>query len=56
MPWMYPLTIVSLTIGASLSPLLTFGSLFQMKEWRIDRLREHLKIEGWSSLLLRKVN
>ena len=32
---------------AGLSPLLTFTRLFQVKEWRWDRLREHLRREGW---------
>ena len=31
---------------AALSPLLTFSRLFQVKEWRWDRLREHLRREG----------
>ena len=31
---------------ATLSPVLTFARLFQMKEWRWDRLRVHLKREG----------
>ncbi len=31
----------------SLSPLFTFARLFQMKEWRIDRLLEHLRREGF---------
>ena len=31
---------------AGLSPLLTFTRLFQLKEWRRDRLREHLRREG----------
>ncbi|MDD4628376.1 MAG: hypothetical protein PHE68_03210, partial [Candidatus Peribacteraceae bacterium] len=35
-----------LTLTASLSPLLTFARLWQVKEWRIDRLREHLRSEG----------
>jgi len=35
-----------LTLTASLSPLLTFAHLWQVKEWRIDRLREHLRSEG----------
>jgi len=38
---------VGLTVLASLSPLLTFASLWQRKEWRIDRLREHFRHEGW---------
>jgi len=39
---------------ASLSPLLTFAALFQQKEWRLDRLREHLRSEGWLTQLAGK--
>lgn len=35
-----------LTLGASLSPLLTSAHLWQIKEWRWDRLREHFLEEG----------
>jgi len=35
-----------LTIIGCLSPLLTFLALFQQKEWRLDRLGEHLRREG----------
>ncbi|MBI4129278.1 hypothetical protein HY464_01135, partial [Candidatus Peregrinibacteria bacterium] len=38
---------VNLTLAASLSPLLTFAHLWQLKEWRWDRLREHLRTEGY---------
>lgn len=38
--------LVLLTLAASLPSLLTFATLFQVKEWRIDRLREHLRSEG----------
>ncbi|MSR87242.1 hypothetical protein EXS70_03670, partial [Candidatus Peribacteria bacterium] len=31
----------------SLSPLLTLSWLWQIKEWRWDRLLEHLRREGW---------
>ncbi|MBM3227838.1 UDP-N-acetylmuramoyl-tripeptide--D-alanyl-D-alanine ligase [Candidatus Peribacteria bacterium] len=34
------------TILASLPPLLTFCALWQIKEWRIDRLYDHLRTEG----------
>jgi len=37
---------VGLALLASLSPLLTFAWLWQVKEWRFDRLREHLRNEG----------
>jgi len=40
------LLLVLLTLTAALSPLLTFGTLWQVKEWRIDRLREHFRSEG----------
>jgi UDP-N-acetylmuramyl pentapeptide synthase len=40
------LLVLGVLIG-SLSPLLTFARLFQMKEWRLDRLGEHLRREGW---------
>lgn len=36
-----------LVLLACLSPLLTLAHLWQLKEWRIDRLREHLQREGW---------
>ena len=36
-----------LLLLACLSPLLTLASLWQLKEWRIDRLKEHLRREGW---------
>lgn len=39
--------LVGLTLAATLSPLLTFTHLFQLKEWRLDRLREHFRMEGW---------
>ncbi|MDD5623114.1 MAG: UDP-N-acetylmuramoyl-tripeptide--D-alanyl-D-alanine ligase [Candidatus Peribacteraceae bacterium] len=42
---MTPLALL-LTLTASLSPLLTFAHLWQIKEWRVDRLREHLRSEG----------
>ena len=32
---------------AAVSPLLTCAHLWQVKEWRWDRLREHLRSEGW---------
>lgn len=45
MPLLAPLFIGLMLIGA-LSPLLTFAALFQQKEWRMDRLREHLRRDG----------
>ncbi|MFH0851245.1 MAG: UDP-N-acetylmuramoyl-tripeptide--D-alanyl-D-alanine ligase [Candidatus Peregrinibacteria bacterium] len=40
------LLLALLTLTAALSPLLTFAALWQVKEWRADRLREHLRSEG----------
>lgn len=42
-----PLLFAGLAIIATVSPLLTFLHLWQIKEWRVDRLLEHLKSEGW---------
>src|SRR3989338_3691497 len=39
--------LVIFTLTASLSPLLTFAHLWQLKEWRWDRLREHFRHTGW---------
>lgn len=36
-----------LLILACTSPVLTFAALWQTKEWRIDRLTEHFRTEGW---------
>ncbi len=38
--------LIGLSLLASLSPLCTFASFWQIKEWRWDRLREHVKREG----------
>ena len=35
-----------LLVIAALGPVLTFTRLFQVKEWRWDRLREHLRSAG----------
>ena len=35
-----------LLVIAALGPVLTFTRLFQVKEWRLDRLREHLRSAG----------
>jgi len=45
------LLLFLLVLLAGLSPLLTFARLFQLKEWRWDRLREHLRHEGCCSQL-----
>lgn len=42
-------TVVGIALGASLSPLLTFAYLWQIKEWRLDRIKEHLRSEGCCS-------
>ncbi len=49
------LLVIGILIGA-LSPLLTFARLFQMKEWRLDRLGEHLRREGWFHSLFGTLN
>ena len=41
------LVLVLLTIVGSASPLLTLAWLWQVKEWRVDRLLEHLRREGF---------
>ncbi len=48
----YAIFFSVLTVFASLSPLLTFSRLWQIKEWRLDRLREHLRENGWFRQLL----
>ncbi len=40
-----------LAVFAALSPLLTLAWLWQVKEWRWDRLLEHLRREGWAGQL-----
>ncbi len=47
--------MIGLTVVGALSPLLTFVSLFQLKEWRLDRLKEHLKREGFARQLCGKI-
>ncbi len=42
----YLQTILALMALASVSPILTLLHLWQMKEWRWDRLMDHLKTEG----------
>ena len=39
--------IIGLVIVGCISPLLTLTTLWQKKEWRIDRLKEHLRAEGF---------
>lgn len=48
----YALLFSVLTAVASLASLLTFLRLWQIKEWRFDRLREHLRENGWYRQLL----
>lgn len=50
--------LIILLIGlvlAYISPLLTFTSLFQLKEWRMDRLLEHLRREGYVRSLFGRI-
>ncbi len=44
-----------ITLIACVSPLLTLAWLFQLKEWRIDRLREQLNREGYLTTLFGRV-
>lgn len=44
--------LIGLVLLGALSPLLTFAALFQQKEWRLDRLREHLRRDGWLEQLI----
>ncbi len=55
-PLMDPITlgIIALTFLALISPLLTFAALFQQKEWRMDRLMEHVRREGWMKSFIGK--
>lgn len=43
----YAILLPVLTVLASASPVLTFARLWQIKEWRCDRLREHMRENGW---------
>lgn len=43
----YAILLPALAVTASLSPVLTLVRLWQIKEWRLDRLREHLNENGW---------
>ena len=43
----YAILLPVLTVLASASPVLTFVRLWQIKEWRCDRLREHMRENGW---------
>lgn len=49
------LFFIGLLLIACVSPLFTTAKLFQMKEWRLDRLREHMRSEGWFFQLFGKV-
>ncbi|MBI3332090.1 UDP-N-acetylmuramoyl-tripeptide--D-alanyl-D-alanine ligase [Candidatus Peregrinibacteria bacterium] len=44
---MQVLVFFVLIVTACLSPLLTAAHVWQLKEWRWDRLKEHLRAEGW---------
>lgn len=47
----FPALFIGLTLIGAISPLLTFAALIQQKEWRLDRLREHLRRDGWFNQL-----
>lgn len=47
--------LIGLLLAGALSPLLTFAALFQQKEWRWDRLREHLRRDGAVNQLFGRV-
>jgi len=49
------LLLTGLAVLGTLSPLLTFTALFQQKEWRLDRLSEHLRRDGWAGQLWGKI-
>jgi UDP-N-acetylmuramoyl-tripeptide--D-alanyl-D-alanine ligase len=46
---------VILTLTSALSPLLTAVHLWQLKEWRRDRLQEHLRSEGAARQLFGRI-
>lgn len=52
---LHALPLIGLTLLGALSPLLTFAALFQQKEWRLDRLREHLRRDGWAGQLFGRI-
>ncbi len=52
---MWTAVLVLLALLGSLSPLLTYAWLWQLKEWRTDRLREQLNREGVVPTLLGRV-
>ncbi len=52
---MWTAVLVLLALLSTLSPLLTYAWLWQLKEWRTDRLREQLQREGVVSTLLGRV-
>ncbi len=45
--YLFDATTLALTLVACVSPLLTFAYLYQLKEWRLDRLREHVRRDGF---------
>lgn len=47
--------LAGLTVVASVSPLLTLAAFWQLKEWRLDRVQEHLGREGWTGVLFGSV-
>ncbi len=46
-----PLSLLGLTLLGCLAPLLSALALWQLKEWRWDRLAEHLRRERWDRSL-----
>lgn len=51
----FSLIVTGLLFVGCVSPLLTFAALFQQKEWRMDRLLEHLRHDGFFNQLFGKV-
>ncbi|MDA1208908.1 MAG: UDP-N-acetylmuramoyl-tripeptide--D-alanyl-D-alanine ligase [bacterium] len=52
---MNTLLTIGLILAASISQLLTLITLWQLKEWRIDRLYEHLRREGTLGILFGRI-
>ncbi len=43
----HAILVAILAACAALAPTLTCARLWQIKEWRVDRLREHFRANGW---------
>lgn len=50
-----PILLIGLSVPGCLSPALTLARLWQLKEWRWDRLLEHLRTEGIVGPILGRV-